>query len=75
MKATLTVDTMYVIKCWADAPHHTHMDCRGHTGAMASLGKGSAVSYPGKHKINKKISMDSEIISADGMLVKMLSSL
>ena len=39
MKLTLTIDTMYVIKWWVDASHHTHMECREHTDAMMSLWK------------------------------------
>ena len=42
---------------------------------MMSLGKGAAVSYSGKHKLNIKISTEPELISADDMLVKMLWSL
>ena len=72
MKLTLKVDTMYVIKCWVDASHLTHMDFRGHTGAMMSLGKGSAVIYSGKHKLNTKRLTESELMRSDGMLVKVL---
>ena len=43
MKLTFTVDTMYVIKWRVDDSHHTHMDCRGHTGAMMTLGKGATI--------------------------------
>ena len=45
---------------------------REHTGAMMSLGKGAAVSYSIKHKLNTKSSTESELISADVMLVKLL---
>ena len=51
------------------------MDFRGHKGAIMSLGKGAAVSYSGKHKLNTKSSTESELISADDMLVKGLCSL
>ena len=62
MQITLTVDTMSVIKWWVDATHHTHMDCRGHTGDMMSIGKGAAVSYYGKHNINKKKDRQNQIL-------------
>ena len=75
MKLTLTVDTMSVIKWWVDLYHHTHMYCRGNTAAMISLGNMAAVSYSGKHKLNTKILTESELISDDDMLVKMLCSL
>ena len=72
MKITLTVDIMSVINPWVDVSHHTHMECRGHTGAMMSLGKVSEVSYSGKHKLNKKRLTELDLISDDEMLVKML---
>ena len=75
MKITLTVDTMSVIKWWVDASHHTRMDCRGRTGDMMFLGKGAVVRYFGKYKHNTKISTESDLISADDMLVKMICSL
>ena len=72
MKLTLTVDNMSVIHWWVDASHMTHMDCRGHTGGMMSLGKGAALSYSGKQKLNTKSSTESELVGADDMLVKIL---
>ena len=74
-KLTLMVDTMSVIKWWVDVSHHTHMECRGHTGAIMSLVKWAVVSYSGKHKLKTKISTESELIFADDMLVKVLWSL
>ena len=75
IKLTLAVDTISIIKWWVDAYHHNHMYYRGHTGSMMSLVKGVGVSYSGKHKLNTKISTESELISSDYMLVKMLWSL
>ena len=75
MKLTLTVDTMAVIKWWVDASHHAHDDFRGYTGAMMSLGKGATISHSSKHKLNTKSSTESELVSADDMLVKVLWSL
>ena len=51
------------------------MDCRGNIVVMMSLGKGASVSYSGKHKLNRKILTESELISDDDMLVKVLWSL
>ena len=42
-----------------------HMDCKGHTGEMMSLGKGAALSYSEKHKLNTKSSTESELVGAD----------
>ena len=75
MKLTLTVDTIFVIRWLVDASQHTHMYFRVHTCVMMSLVKGSSVSYSGKHMLSTKISTESEIISYDDMLVKVLWSL
>ena len=75
IKLTLTVDTISVIKWWVDEYHHTHIYSRGNTGAMMYLGKGAAIRYSGKQKLNTKISTESELISADDMLFKVLWSL
>ena len=29
---------------WVDVSYATHIDCKGHTGMMTSLGKGTAMS-------------------------------
>ena len=75
MKLTLTVDTMAVIKWWVEASHHVHDNCRGHTGALMSLGKGTTLSHSSKHKLNTKSSTESELVSAEDILVKVLWSL
>ena len=75
MKVILTVDTMSIIKWWVDDLHHTHMECRGHTGAMMNLGKGATISHSGKHKLNTKSSTESKLFGADDMLVKVLWTL
>ena len=51
------------------------MEYRGNKGAMMYPGKGAAVRYSGKHKLKTKISTESELISADDMLVKVIWSL
>ena len=64
MKLTLTVNTMYIIKWWFDASHHTHMEYWGHTGTMMTLGKGATISHSGKHKLNTKSSTESKNVGA-----------
>ena len=70
MKLTLVIDSTSVIRWWVDASHMTHMDCKGHTGGMMSLGKGAALSYPKKHTLNTKSSTESELVGADAILIK-----
>ena len=75
MKLTLTEDTMSILNWWVDALHHTHMDCRGHTGAMMTLVKEATIIHYGKHRLNTKSSTKAELVGADDMLVKVLCSL
>jgi hypothetical protein len=39
MPLILRADSLSIIKWWVDASYATHGDCRGHTGAMMSLGR------------------------------------
>ena len=54
LKLTLSVDNLSIVKWWIDASYLTHDDCRGHTGAMMSLGKGAIISFLKKQKLNMK---------------------
>ena len=75
MKLTLTVVTISVIQWWVDASPHIHMDCRGNTVSMMTLGKGATIIHCVKHKLNTKSSTESGLVGADDMLVKVLWSL
>ena len=75
MKLTLSADNLSVMKWWVDASHLTHMDCKGHTGAMMSLGEdgtGAVTSISPKYRINIKSSTKSELVSADQVLPQAL---
>ena len=52
MKLTLTVEDLRTIKWWVDSSYNIHDDCRGHTGAMMSFGKGAVLSFSKKQKLN-----------------------
>ena len=66
----LTIEDFAIIKWWIDCLHDVHPDCRGHIGAMMSLGKGAVASYSRKHKLNTKSSTESEIVSVDQVMPK-----
>ena len=72
MKLNLSADNLTTIGWWVDASHAVHNDCLGHTGAMMSLGKGAAISFSNKHKINTKSSSESKLVSADQALSSIL---
>ncbi len=62
LKLTLSADSMSSIHWYVDASHQTHDDCRGHTGAIMTLGRGATLSSSTKQKINTKSSTESEIV-------------
>ena len=48
-----------------DAAYSVHDDCKGHTGCLLTLGKGSLHTVSCKQKINSKISTEAELIAVD----------
>ena len=65
MKLNLTVDNMNTVSWWVDASYGVHMDCKGHTGMMMSLGKGAAMSFSRGQKLNVKSSTKAELVGVD----------
>jgi hypothetical protein len=72
MKLNLSADNLTCLRWWVDSSHAIHDDCQGHTGAMMSLGKGAAISFSNKHRINSKSSTESELIGANQALSSIL---
>ncbi len=72
MKLQLEADAMPIMKWWVDASHATHDDCKSHTGAATSLGKGMMITMSRKQKINGKSSTESELIGVDDALPNIL---
>ncbi len=72
MKLNLSADNLTTIQWWVDASHAVHDNCREHTGAMMSMGKGAAIGFSNKHKLNTKSSSKSELVSTDQALSSIL---
>ncbi len=72
MKLNLSADNLTTIRWWVNASHAVRDDCRGHTGAMMSMGKGAVISFSNKHKLNTKSSSKSELVSSDQALSSIL---
>ena len=65
---TLTVDSLSSIKWYVDGSHQIHDDCKGHTGAIMTLGKGAIASSSRKQKINTRSSTETELVAVDDKL-------
>jgi len=72
MPLILSPNSMTMPRWWVDVAYAVHHDCKGHTGAGMSLGRGMAMSYSWKQKINTKSSMEAEIVGVDNSLAYIL---
>jgi len=60
---------------YVDGSHNVHWDCKGHRGAVFTLGKGVTSSYWRKVKSNTRSSTETELLTADMFMPKMLWTL
>ncbi len=75
LKLRLTVGSLAVLKWYVDGLQNVHWDCKGHGGAMFSLGRGAASSYSRKLKLNTRSSTETELVTADMFMPEILWSL
>ena len=68
LKLTLKVEDLSTIKWYVDASYTVHPDCKGHTGAVMTLGKGAITSTSTKQKVNVQSSTEGELVGADDAL-------
>ena len=61
-----------IIQSYINSSFATHDDCKGHTGAIMTLGKGVLLATSFKLKINARSSTESELIDWDAMFPEML---
>ena len=59
MKRHMTAGALNIIRWWVDASYRLHWDCKGHTRAMISMGRGALVNISRKHKLNTGSSIES----------------
>ena len=71
----LTVDNLQCTQWQVDASHGVHADCKGHTGAAMTLGRGATISFSRKQKINTRSSTESELVGVDDAMPQVLWSL
>jgi hypothetical protein len=75
LKLNLSVENLGVLKWFVDGSHNVHWDCKGHGGAMFTMGKGATSSYSRKVKLNTRSSTETELVTADMYMPEMLWTL
>ncbi len=75
LRLNLSVDDLGLLKWYVDASHNVHWDCRGHGGAMFTLGKGATSSYSRKVKLGMRSATETELVTTDIYMPEMLWSL
>jgi hypothetical protein len=58
----LFAESLADTKWYVDASHHTHDNCKGHTGSLLTFGKGATTSSSTKQKVSSKSSTETELI-------------
>lgn len=69
---TLEADDTKIMKWWVDASFAVHPDMKSHTGATASLGKGSVYSTSTRQKLNTKSSTEAELVAVNDVMPMVL---
>ena len=69
---TLGMEGQPCINWWVDASFAVHPDMRSHTGATASLGRGSIFSKSSKQKINTRSSTEAEVVGVNDAMTMIL---
>jgi hypothetical protein len=54
------MNNLELLKWYVDGAHNVHWDCRGHGGAMFTIGKAATSSYSRKVKLNTRSLKETE---------------
>jgi hypothetical protein len=65
LKLSISVENLGILKWYVDGLHNVYWDCKGHGGAMFTMGKGAVSSYSRKVKLNTRNSTETELVVAD----------
>ena len=72
MLLTLGVESLQLVKCWADSSFAIHEDLRSHTRLLGSLGRGAVFSRSGAQKLNTTSSTEAEVVASSEVLTQAL---
>ena len=75
MKLTLMRDELYMVKLWVDASYEIHDDCKCHTGAVVTLGKGAVTIFSINQKIQGNSYTEDKPIESDNAVPQALWSI
>jgi len=67
----LSAKTLKVVKWCVDAALAVHPDCKSHTGAMMTMGKGGVANISRNQKLDTRSSTTAELVAADDAVVMM----
>ena len=60
---TISDDNLKMIKCYVDESFAVHPDFKSNIREMKNIGQGAMQSVSSKHKLNTRISTDSELVA------------
>ena len=69
---TLEADDSGELTWYIDAAFGVHKDMKSHTGSVFTMGKGAILSGSSKQKVNTRSSTESELVSVDDRIAKVL---
>lgn len=72
MPLVLSADGTGVLRWWVDASYGVHMDTKGHTGGMMSMGHGSVYSTSTKQKLVTRSSTECEVVGVHDVMPQLL---
>jgi len=72
MKLTLSVENLSTVCWYVDASYGAHMDLKGHTGMMMTLGRGAVMSFSRGQKLNVRSSTECELVGVDDAIPQMM---
>ena len=75
LKLSISVAILWIFKSYVDGLHNVHWYCKGHVGAIFTMGEGAVSGYSRKVKLNTRSSTKTEIVVADMYMPEMLWSL
>jgi hypothetical protein len=75
LKLIISIENLGILKWYVDGSHNIHCDCKGHGGAMFTMGERAVSSYSRKVKLNTRSSTKMELVVADMYMPDMLWSL